>query len=150
MLLDRSYSAKRMAFVSLLFVETCPEEQQDGHDLVLCELRSINLLVLVGGRALLCHISLMLGRVFSHLIASQRTQMPKQCVWWRVDFGRQVSRDQVICPVYTSQDIRTACCHFPEWGLARPVLSPEASVSTLTTDRKHKICSIQKHLHSTY
>lgn len=55
MLLDRSYSTKRIAFVSLLFVETCLEEQQDGHDLVLCELHSINLLVLVGGRALLCH-----------------------------------------------------------------------------------------------
>lgn len=98
-----------MAFVSLLFAESHPEEQQDGHDLVVCELHAINLPVTVGERALLCHISLMLARVFTQLIASQRTHVPKQCIWGRAGIGSQVGQDEVACSIYTSQGIRAGC-----------------------------------------
>lgn len=65
--------------VSLLFVEAHPEEQQDGHDLVVCELPAINLLAVVGKKVLLCHVSLVLARFFSLLIASQRTCAQAAC-----------------------------------------------------------------------
>lgn len=103
-----------MAFVSLLFVESRPEEQQDGHDLVVRELCTINLPGAVGKRALLCQVSLVF---FPHLIASQRTHVPKQCVWWKAGVESQAGQDKVICPIYTSQDAQALCCHLPEWRL---------------------------------
>lgn len=108
----------------LIFVEFCPEEQQDEHDLVVCELCTLP--AMVGERPRLCHVSLTLVRIFSHLIAPQRIHVPKQCVWWRAGAGSQVDLNKAICPVYMSWNIRAVCCHFPwqPWA-AGPVLPPE-------------------------
>lgn len=144
------YQKKGWLLFLCSFVESRPEEQLDGHDLVVCELRTINLTGAVGKRELLCHVSLMLARVFSHLTASQRAHVAKQCVRWRAGVENQVGQDKVICPVYTSQDIRAPCCHLPEWGLQDPSCLRRLSLSTLAADQMYETCFTQKHLCSMY